>query len=445
MLSFEGLDPTTTSTAKLFASVQKALSSSQSPTLKLDQLLIGNPPLSMHVADHVVLNQVPNLFDRTTLTAKITQPPPQAPASSRPTRRRQKSSASSSGEPKSTDDLGATLSLAHTKRGGNFNSAGARKFRRATREARRQHEEVVKANQRFAAAISGNYEISLESSGRLGRTAASDQVLKVTFTRNRTPFTEVFDVMPEDLIRAVITETVNTPHAGEDMLAHPRERLRPDQMALHSPMVFWNIVRLKGGHDLIQALQTLVPDVDFAWMLARVRRKSERARMAAATEALMARGAASRSIAESDDDHGAASAEPNDDLRTVFEALEDRDNLRQEGISSVASLANLVDDNGEPLDEAHWEDFVSLAREKLVATWMDEKVLMQDVAEFKDKLKQADIETPADIAKLRVPGRTEWLTQELQLPDRNKIDLWRQRADHLLVEYAWLSLYRTRG
>jgi len=411
------VDPASTSTAQLLELVKHALGG---PDVNVDALLAGIPPAALTIADTVMLNSTA-LEDRSVITV-------QCPATATNARPRKRGSARSG--PATTEDLGALLAGAHAR---GARGSQAKKFRKATRQALVVQEELERSNARYAAALAGKFSISLEHSGRLGAGSGASNLdqIKVQYGKNNV---ETHPLMDAALVRGVVMETLASP-AVADMTAHPRERLRPAQMALHSPAVFWNVVRLQGVTNLDQALCDLAPNADLRFLKTRSRKPSAKARENAEQRRAL--------YEDGDDDQARGDDDGEDALAWAFESSEDRELLRSQGVTAVERLADLVDDNGDALDARLLEDHVELARVKLIEKWMLNDVLSD--AALASRLAQLNVRTPMDVSKLRVPGRTEFVMAELDLPDRSVVDAWRAKADALLVQHAWLSQYRTAG
>lgn len=141
-------------------------------------------------------------------------------------------------------------------------------FRRALRRERLKREEHMLAEKRQAAVFARDYEfvapLGQTTSGRLPS-------LRVRFrTSPRKWIEEEYGVLPELLLRLVVYQIRHDEQHCEN--------LRPYNMALASPRVFWNLIRCFPDATLEEALQRLLPEEDWDYLSTRKRLRSEKAR-----------------------------------------------------------------------------------------------------------------------------------------------------------------------
>ena len=144
-------------------------------------------------------------------------------------------------------------------------------FKHAAGSALAHHYEEVLANHRFAAALGGTY--TMEDSAGVRRSDGEPAQSEVEFKVGpRKKTREAFEVLSLPEVRGVIAAVLG--ELGGD--AAKLELLKPFKMALVSPRVFWNLVRLMGG-DVAAGLRQLLPAEDWSFLDERMARMSAKA------------------------------------------------------------------------------------------------------------------------------------------------------------------------
>ena len=280
--------------------------------------------------------------------------------------------------------------------------------------------------------------------------------LSVTFPAGqRKQETEVVDLIGADVLKEVLRDVVVGPPPQKDeeegVPDDPKEGLKPANMALVSPRVFWSIVYAAGHGDVARALQEMLPDADWSFLDSRVRKLSQRAADAKRTEevvrATRARGrgrgqgqeAGGAGGAEDEEDSNEQGNEPDDDLSLAVAEREDRETLRSRGITSLEALASAAD------IEEEFRDVRTVARSKVAEEWTKTKILREDCdPSLLAKLHAINVRTPGDVHFLKVPGRSEFAAGELGVALDIVLEL-RRRADELVGVAPWVKEIRTRG
>jgi hypothetical protein len=178
-----------------------------------------------------------------------------------------------------TAALGTQLVNALSGSAGSAREAQA--FRRALREARTEHDQEVRAADRYRAALARSYHVVREESDNADTGASGNAsrfwIVQYPKMGARTAMHEDTHVrsLPVDVLREIIREVYGMP-------PEHRENLRPAKMAQVSPLVFWNVVeywwRLDHGHQprLEDALCSLLPTLDWQWLRTRRRTPSQK-------------------------------------------------------------------------------------------------------------------------------------------------------------------------
>ena len=144
-------------------------------------------------------------------------------------------------------------------------------FKHAAGSALAHHYEEVLANHRFAAALGGTY--TMEDSAGVRRSDGEPAQCEVEFKVGpRKKTREAFELLSLPEVRGVIADVLG--ELGGD--AAKLELLKPFKMALVSPRVFWNLVRLLGG-DVAAGLRQLLPAEDWSFLDERMARMSAKA------------------------------------------------------------------------------------------------------------------------------------------------------------------------
>jgi hypothetical protein len=152
-------------------------------------------------------------------------------------------------------------------------------FRRAVQEARVAHEEQVRAQDRYRAALERTYEFASETSTDTTLMPSAPGGWRVRYpklgARSAVHEDERMYRLSLDLLRAIIGEVYA-------MSPEWRENLRPTKMALVSPLVFWNLVEYWWSldHEIVpdieNALSHLMPSLDWQWLRTRRRTPSRK-------------------------------------------------------------------------------------------------------------------------------------------------------------------------
>ena len=150
-------------------------------------------------------------------------------------------------------------------------------FRAATKSAVLKAYETSRALRRFVSAMKGEYTMTMSSTSRSLNSGASTR-MTVSFRKGVRSFEEEeIDVLGIEEIKSALMSVLESD--SEDA----KEQLKPHNMALASPRVFWGIIRhFSGGDeckpvDPMQALHTLLPNADLSFMYTRARQMSEKA------------------------------------------------------------------------------------------------------------------------------------------------------------------------
>ena len=218
-------------------------------------------------------------------------------------------------------ELGATLVGAQGSEGGKDGAF----WRRVMSNAVRSQYESTKAVDRVTASRSGVFTASADPDG--GRTADGTHSARMVWFPKQSSFTKAraaasgtsgasggdggdggagcggcpagwhedrgLDALSGEQAVAVVREILSDP-ADRDML-------KPENMALCSPRVFWALLLAGGGRDLPATLQYLLPDTDWAFLTVRVRKQSEKA----LENARQLEASAGRERRDADEDGGA--------------------------------------------------------------------------------------------------------------------------------------------
>lgn len=352
----------------------------------------------------------------------------------------------------STEELGQVLASAQANE---RQDSVSKFFRRLTKnEVIRQYERT-EADAKYAAALANDFTITPSeqaSTYRLSEDEPLEVALQVTYGRGgrRKNGKESVMGMSEVLLREAVLSVVNdTDYHEDDQLEHPREGLRPHILPLVSPRVFWSLIHIKGGGtDCVEnGLKSLLPQVDWSFLEHRVRKESQRAKNARHTEALFEEEeyihrAEEEENAEEEED-GEEEEESDDELDdgselySIIPSRKDRDYLHEsQGITTLLDLAD---------SSTADQDWVELARNRCIETFFL-KLISMDGGDpsLAAKLAGIDLKTPADLERLRVPGRMEFVQRELDV-SKNTVEQWQQRAVALIQQHSWLTDYRTRG
>lgn len=147
-------------------------------------------------------------------------------------------------------------------------SDSVRQFRQTLGKELAVRQEERRASQRLEAALGGTVVISpCTTAFRLG---GGLPMFRYTFPiSSRKSVDEDHLAMPKGILAHLIKAIA----ADKDL----RERLRPANMALYSPRVFWNVVRHFSGAGFEDGLQELVPSADWSFLEHRIRNLSEKA------------------------------------------------------------------------------------------------------------------------------------------------------------------------
>lgn len=141
-----------------------------------------------------------------------------------------------------------------------------RMFRRCLKQEVIKRAEQTLAEQRVAAALSGDYEFLQPK----GHSLSSLGLLRVKFkTSPRTFVEEEHSFIPKPFLKLTISNVMQ----GE---AQWKENFRPYNMALVSPRVFWSLIKEFG--DVSSGLVQLCPEVDWAFLAHRKRGLSSKAK-----------------------------------------------------------------------------------------------------------------------------------------------------------------------
>eukprot|EP01041_Mallomonas_annulata_P004348 gene4349-8656_t len=179
----------------------------------------------------------------------------------------------------SEDDIGTHLLAAV--------SGGTKKQDRFLRAAFRRAVELQydqsTAQARVASALSGSYTMEECVNYRALASGASTK-MNVTFhkglgSRRSSTISETVDLLSVEQLKAIVSLVLASDSDSDSDSSNneTRETLRSTHMAGCSPRVFWSLVRLYGG-DVLQGLQSLMPDKDWLWMTTRRRELSEKAK-----------------------------------------------------------------------------------------------------------------------------------------------------------------------
>lgn len=142
-----------------------------------------------------------------------------------------------------------------------------RPFRRSLHEALLEHEQQIRAEDRYRAALASTYVI-VGADERAGGAVTYPKHNARTARHEDAPF----QPLPDALLRAVVAQVAQMP-------PEHRQNLRPSRMACVSPRVFWSVVRYaaasaRGSMSLERALVELAPaGADLSWLLARCARR----------------------------------------------------------------------------------------------------------------------------------------------------------------------------
>ncbi|GBG27830.1 Hypothetical Protein FCC1311_040532 [Hondaea fermentalgiana] len=360
-------------------------------------------------------------------------------------------------------------------------------LRKATRGFMNDAHARRDAIDRYAAALAGKFEVVRPERGNASNGSSNEARAEFVSIRYAP---EKGSKWKQDsvklLSRTILQVTVRYVLTvdDQDCAEAAREKMRPRELALHSPNVFWSLAVVsaeeaqqqdhEGGETSLEdALRRLCPDLDWEFLSARRRDKSAKAiqaeetaqklqlekerRKAEAEERKRKRSAAQqarqnmgagekrqRRLQQQADltalkgvfDNDAAlvrSIKMGLNLSTVLE-------LAAVPEGSLLRVARKAQPEATPAQASTW---LHRAKTEAAATSFAD-ILGNDEAVAAALRDKCGVTTPHDLERLRIPGRTE-LAVEMTGKSEAEVRSWRDRAAELLEKHPILKGIRSRG
>jgi hypothetical protein len=276
------------------------------------------------------------------------------------------------------------------------------------------HDESL-AVAKVAAVQSHRYEIS-----------TTGDTVKVHFAKGfqgRGNFEETVQLIEENILKEVVASIY---HSEE------KDLLRPTKLAFQSPRVFWNLVRLysASADSIEEALQLLLPDLDWSFLKKRVRELSEKALE-------NQRQAAEQAGVDSEEPNIAAGQEAVQAVEQAMETLQNHDALQRRERAAQAAMARTNSNIETTPNGAGSEDTWTLT----TPSEFDEDELREclgetDYEKYGQQLVDNNIHNWRELAMLD----STWLATTLGLSDPAHVEPWLERAQQESIDEIILEL-----
>lgn len=357
-------------------------------------------------------------------------------------------------------------------------------MRKATRGFMNDAHARRDASDRYAAALSGDFEIVRPKRNITGSAQAAVATVEHLTVRYGTEHGSN-KVRKQDsvklLARPVLAVTIKYVLSVQDEACKSiaQEKMRPRELALHSPNVFWSLAEVfrsdLAAHTktMEEALQELCPSVDWTFLQSRKRDKSEKALQAEATKQKLEEDKVKRKAAVEErkrkreaekearenmgpDDRRQKRAKQAADLAALKGIFEDDDALVR-SVKSKLKITTVLELAGQKP-----ANLAQAARRLRPDTTLEQAEIWLDSAKFAasdalfleilggdmnlaDKLtKGCGLRTPHDLERIRIPGRTEAAMEETG-KSKEEVLAWQEQAAKILEEHPVLKGIRSRG